>query len=239
MSAHLLIVEDDPALTTILEAAINYGGFTSKAAASGGEALSLFANDRFDAVLMDLGLPDRDGGELLQQLRTQSDVPILIVSGRGTEQDKIEALDLGADDFLAKPFLPGELLARIRAALRRATPADHGDDGRLVHGADDERQPVRVGALTLDPFDQTATLGDRGTVLSDAEYKVLKALATNADRLVSKPDILRVLYGDEEPRETKVVDVYISRIRQKLKGIGAEDDLILNRRGMGWTFRQP
>src|SRR5687768_3384990 len=150
MSARILLVEDDPPLLTILQAAMSYGGFKSEAARSGAEAIEAFRNRRFDAVLVDLGLPDLDGTDLLHTLREISDVPILVVSGRDTERDKIDALDRGADDFIPKPFLPGELLARIRSALRRY---------RSLHGAAEEarmpeaelRDPIEIGPLILDP----------------------------------------------------------------------------------------
>lgn len=232
MTARILVIEDDPALLTILEAAIAYGGFTSHAVRSGREGADLFGGGGFDAVLLDLGLPDFDGGELLKTLRQMSDVPIIVVSGRGTERDKIEALDLGADDYVAKPFLPGELLARIRAALRRYSTVSR--DG----GADDERNPVTIGALTIDPFHQTAAIDGRQASLNDAEYKVLKTLAAKQGEVVPRSELLGALYGDELPSETKIVEVYISHIRKKLRELSPED-LITNQRGRGWVLRVP
>ena len=123
MAARILVIEDDPALLTILKAALDYGGFKEELVGSGADVVAAFKRRGFDAVLIDLGLPDVYGAEVLRELRADLDVPILVVSGRGSERDKIDALDLGADDYVSKPFLPGELLARIRAALRRhATP---------------------------------------------------------------------------------------------------------------------
>ena len=107
MTARILLVEDDPALLSILTAAIGFGGFSSDPVRTGLEALKAFERGGFDAVLMDLGLPDMDGGEVLTSLRAMTDIPIIVVSGRGSERDKIQALDLGADDYVAKPFLPG------------------------------------------------------------------------------------------------------------------------------------
>ena len=232
MTARILVVEDDPALLTILEAAIAYGGFTSHPVRSGREAAELFQGGGFDAVLLDLGLPDFDGGELLKTLRQMSDVPIIVVSGRGTEQDKIEALDLGADDYVPKPFLPGELLARIRAALRRSAGGGRGGV------ADDDRNPVRIGALTLDPFHQTAAIDSREAALNDAEYKVLKTLASSHGEVVPRSELLGALYGDDIPTETKIVEVYISHIRKKLREL-THEELITNRRGRGWVLRVP
>lgn len=234
MPARILLVEDDPALLTTLQASIDYGGFTGQAVRSGRGALEAFNTGAFDAVLIDLGLPDMDGGEVLRALREISDVPILVVSGRGTERDRIEALDGGADDFIPKPFLPGELLARIRAALRRHQTQR---DRPAVEPADG-RDPIHVGALTLDPFHRTAELHGRKAVLSDAEYKVLNTLATSDASVVSKAALLKTLYDSDALEETRIVEVYISNIRRKLRGLH-ECELILNFRGRGWKLVIP
>ena len=239
MSAHLLVVEDDPALLYMLEAAIAYGGYTSQSARSGHEAIAVFKNGRFNGILMDLGLPDFDGGELLKTLRTLSDLPILVVSGRGSEQDKIAALDNGADDFVPKPFLPGELLARIRAALRRHSQPDGSGAPQPVPSSDEEdRNPLEVGRLMLDPHSRTAKLAGGEVALTDAEYKLLRVLAMNPDRLVSRAKLLEALYG-AEVRETHIVEVLISYLRRKLRPLLDGEEIIVNRRGQGWMLRTP
>lgn len=238
MSAHLLVVEDDPALLSILEASISFGGFTNQAARSGHEALAMFKGGRFDGILMDLGLPDFDGGDLLRTFRSTSNIPIIVVSGRGTERDKIEALDMGADDFVAKPFLPGELLARIRAALRRHASVDELPQGSDAANEASDRQPIQAGILTLDPFDRTAKIGGGEVSLTEAEYKLLKVLALNANTIVSRAALLEALYG-QEVRETHIVEVLISYVRRKLRPLLDGDDLIVNRRGQGWILRTP
>ncbi|WP_114951836.1 response regulator transcription factor [Sphingosinicella terrae] len=234
MSALILLVEDDPALLTLLQASVSYGGFTSESVASGRAALDIFRSRSFDAVLVDLGLPDLDGGEVLRKLREMSDVPILVVSGRDSERDKIDALDRGADDYIPKPFLPGELLARIRAALRR-----HQSQGASKEGSSpDARDPIWVGALKLDPFHRTAELRGRTTVLSDAEFKILCALATSGEDVVSKSALLKTLYDSDAAGETRIVEVYISNIRRKLRSI-EEEEVIFNVRGRGWKIVIP
>ena len=240
MTARLLVIEDDPALLFMLEAALSYGGFSSRSAATGLEAIDAFKSEQFDAVLMDLGLPDFDGGELLRIFRQMSDIPIIIVSGRGAEQDKIEALDLGADDFVPKPFLPGELLARIRAALRRAAPLSREDAAIAVRAMQTEEQgAIRLGAMTLKPSERMLEVQGRQILLTDGEYRVLQTLVANPDATVPKSAILEALYGQDDARETKIVDVYISRIRQKLRQIEGGEDLIQNFRGRGWSLRTP
>lgn len=233
MSPQVLVVEDDAALLAMLQAALAYGGFESDAVSRGADAVAALQSGRFDAVLLDLGLPDCPGEELLQRLRALSDLPIIVVSGRGTERDKIEALDLGADDFVAKPFLPGELLARIRAALRRYAVRQN----RVPE--DPARSPLRVGALTLDPLHCSVGLGGAKAELSAAEFQVLQRVAAGRGATVSRAELLAEIYGDNAPAETNGVDVYISRLRAKLRDLPGGADLIANVRGQGWRLRAP
>ena len=238
MSAEILLVEDDPALLAILRASTDFGGFSNRPVANGEDAISELEGGGIDAVLLDLGLPDYDGKDLLKKLRSISDVPIIVVSGRGTEADKIEALDLGADDYVAKPFLPGELLARIRAALRRyASRQDRPETGGSADDAD--RHPTSYGALSLDPLDTSASLHGLKVVLNAAEYQVLRALAAATGTVVSRRQLLEVLYGETPPEDTNVVDVYISRIRAKLRRLPGGEDLLSTVRGQGWRLRMP
>lgn len=239
MTARILLVEDDAALLSILTAAIGFGGFSSEAVKTGLEALKAFERGGFDAVLMDLGLPDMDGGEVLTSLRAISDVPIIVVSGRGTERDKIQALDLGADDYVAKPFLPGELLARLRAALRRHRRArGAGGSGDEAVAPDAERLPVRLGPVTLDPLRRSAEAGGQEVILNETEYKVMSLLARERGSIVGRQEVLEALYGEAPPKETRIVDVYISNIRKKLAGLPGGEDLIATYRGRGWMVRR-
>ena len=235
MTARILLVEDDPALLSMLRAAVVYGGFSEESVASGREAIARFKAGSFDAVLIDLGLPDLDGSEVLLSLRGISDVPILVVSGRGAERDKIALLDLGADDYIAKPFLPGELLARLRAALRRhRAQAEPGEAAPA-----DDRQPIRVGPLTLDPFDRSVSSEGGSAMLTDGEFTILKALIGAPGTFVPKDELLRALYcNDQPPAETRIVEVYVSNIRRKLRDL-CEEEWILNARGRGWKLDLP
>lgn len=239
MTARILLVEDDPALLSILTAAIGFGGFTSDSVKTGLEAMRAFERGGFDAVLMDLGLPDMDGGEVLTKLRKTSDIPILVVSGRGSERDKIQALDLGADDYIAKPFLPGELLARLRAALRRHR-RQHGPGAAQpsAAAADEERMPIRLGQVTLDPLRRSAEAGGQTVSLNETEYKVLSLLARERGTIVARQTMLEALYGKAPPKESRIVDVYISNIRKKLANLPGGEDLIATYRGRGWMVRR-
>jgi DNA-binding response OmpR family regulator len=233
VSARLLLVEDEAALLAILKAAVDFGGFESEFVTRGSDAIEALERGTFDAVLLDLGLPDMPGQQLLPVLRDITDAPIIVVSGRGTEQDKIEALDLGADDYVAKPFLPGELLARIRAALRRAPARAARED------KSEERQPLRVGSMVLDPLDRTVKLADRTIEFNRAEYRLLRRLAAEPGEIVPRAALLEVLYGEEAPPETRIVDVYVSRIRGKLRQLPGGEELITSVRGVGWVLRAP
>lgn len=235
LTAHLLLVEDEPALLAILKAAVEFGGYTSDEVSRGDLAREALQRGCYDAVLLDLGLPDTQGNDLLPALRGITDAPIIVVSGRGTEQDKIAALDLGADDFVAKPFLPGELLARIRAVLRRAGGQGQNGGGG---GGEAARQPLQVGALVLDPLDNSVSLGGETVQLNRAEYRVLRRLADEPGATVARAALLEVLYGEEFPAESRIVDVYVSRIRAKLRQLPGGDDLISSIRGTGWCLRE-
>jgi DNA-binding response OmpR family regulator len=234
VSAHILLVEDDPGLLAVLQASLTYGGFTSEPVSRGSDALQALRDRRFDAVLLDLGLPDCAGEDLLPRLREVSDIPIIVVSGRGTERDKIEALDLGADDFVAKPFLPGELLARVRASLRRYRAA-----GRAPSPADQHRDRMQVGALILDPVHRSVSLQGGEAIFNAVEFKILQLLVGGKGETVSRGALLAELYGQGAPAETNVVDVYISRVRAKLRDLPGGEDLIGTVRGEGWKFRVP
>ena len=240
MTARLLLVEDDPALLAVLKAAVSYGGFASHSVATAADATVALQAGGFDALLLDLGLPDAEGDELLPRFRALTDIPILVVSGRAAEQDKIAALDRGADDFIAKPFLPGELLARIRVALRRAArDSQAGTAPPQGSGAAPQEEPIWAGAMKLDPAGMTVTVEGFSVDLVPSEYRLLRRLARDCGSPVSRADLLEELYGDEAPSESNIVDVYISRIRAKLRPLPGGEDFVANIRGLGWKLRTP
>jgi two-component system KDP operon response regulator KdpE len=232
LSNRILVVEDDEALMTVLNAALDYGGYEAVGASTGADAMSLFKQEAFGGVLLDIGLPDVQGGTLLREMRRLSDLPIIVVSGHDSERDKVTMLDLGADDFVAKPFLPGELLARLRAAKRRAVPVQQA---RVAS----EPSYVRLGRLELDPLLSVVALDGQKIDLTPAEYAILQALMLCRHKPLSQEDLMRELYGTEERPQSAVVKVYMARLRSKLREVGAEGDRILNRRGQGWVLLDP
>ncbi len=231
MSPKILIVEDDPDLRLVLESSLSLGDYDSRAARDGHAALELIRSEPFDGILLDLGLPDIEGTELLRALRGLTTAPIIVVSGRDTERDKIEALDMGADDYVPKPFLPGELLARIRAALRRQSVTGSGSIAAPDHGF-----PQRLGRLVLEPRDQSAQVGDRRVALTELEFRLLRTLAASAGAPVDRAALFEALYGPDDSRSSKIVEVHLGHVRRKLQGLTGVD-LIENRRGRGWILR--
>ncbi len=199
---HLLLVEDDPATLHVLEATLDYGGFASDVATTALDALQRLNARAYDAVLLDLGLPDLDGSHLIKTLRTNSDIPIMVVSGRGTEQDKIASLDLGADDFIAKPFLPGELLARIRAVLRRRGPS----------------MAVAANDITEEDGEPTAAAAHDGDVrFARLEGNLFKLLENRGDDVVTYDEIIDAIWGRDKPRGQSHVRVLVGQLRRKLE----------------------
>ncbi len=198
---HLLLVEDDPATLHVLEATLEYGGFASDVATTALDALQRLNDRSYDAVLLDLGLPDLDGSHLIKTLRTNSDVPIMVVSGRGTEQDKIASLDLGADDFVAKPFLPGELLARIRAVLRRRGPS-------LAMAAND---------IIEENGGPAPAIPDGDVRFARLEGNLFKLLEGRGDDVVTYDDIIEAIWGRDKPRGQSHVRVLVGQLRRKLE----------------------
>ncbi|MCJ8157461.1 response regulator transcription factor [Sphingomonas sp. LaA6.9] len=227
MGNRVLIVEDEPTLLHVLEATLEYGGFESVVARTGRAAVELFDSGGIDAVLLDLGLPDLDGSELLKQLRERSNLPIIVVSGHDTESDRIAALDLGADDFVPKPFLPGELLARIRAALRRyETPAAAAETA----GADSD-------TLNIDPVQPLVTVSGEIIYLTTHEHKLLTTLAARMDRAVTVDEIVTEIWGSADPLHQGNLRVLIHKLREKIEANPKAPRFLLTVHGIGYRLR--
>jgi len=198
------VVDDEPAILRTVRANLDRRGFRVDTAATAQEALE-HSLMRPDLILLDLGLPDGDGLEVIRRVREQSDAPIIVLSARGAERDKVRALDLGADDYLTKPFGLDELYARIRVALRHST--------RLPGSG-----PVfRSGDLQLDVEHRRVTVGGEEVHLTPTEYTLLVALAKNADRVVTDAMLLREVWGPQYGDEDHYLHVYVARLRKKIE----------------------
>lgn len=218
----ILILEDEPALREQLYKQLSAEQFACDTAADGREGLFLGEENPYDLAIIDLGLPLLDGGEVIRQLRArQRNFPILILTARGAWQDKVEGLEAGADDYLTKPFHPEELIARIRALLRRAS----GQASPLLC----------CGPLTIDTSARQVSLNDQPVELTGYEYNTLECLALNPGKYLSKTELTEHLYAQDYDRDSNVIEVFIRRLRKKLDPEG-ELNLISTRRGMGYKF---
>ena len=218
----ILILEDEPALREQLHKQLSAEQFACDTAADGREGLFLGQENPYDLAIVDLGLPLLDGSEVIRQLRAQQrNFPILILTARGAWQDKVEGLEAGADDYLTKPFHPEELIARVRALLRRAS----GQASPLLH----------LGPLSIDTSARQVSLKDQPVELTGYEYNTLEYLALNRGKYLSKTELTEHLYAQDYDRDSNVIEVFIRRLRKKLDPAG-ELDLISTRRGMGYRF---
>jgi two-component system KDP operon response regulator KdpE len=212
--AAILVVEDDLDTRRSMAAYLRGRGHAVREAATVHEALSAFEAARPDLILLDLGLPDLDGASVVRRVRAEATTPILIVSARDREEDKVSALEAGADDYVIKPFGMGELLARIHALLRRAAGPAADDTG-----------VVTLGALRLDPSRREVTVSGRAVHLTPREYEVLKVLVAHAGHLVTHGRLLRAVWGTNYGDEAHYVHVYVSQIRRKLANADPEGRL--------------
>jgi two-component system KDP operon response regulator KdpE len=223
----VLVVEDEPQVMRFLRATLPDHGYRMVEAATGAQALVEASTRGPDLVLLDLGLPDLDGVEVTRRIREWSGVPILVVSARGQERDKVEALDAGADDYLTKPFGTEELLARMRVALRHAARVK-GEDGGSAFEAGDLR--VDLGARLV-------FLRGEEVRLTRTEYRLLAVLVQNAGRVVTHRQLLKEVWGPGSSGETHYLRVYMAQLRHKLEDDPAQPRYLLTETGVGYRLR--
>ncbi len=224
MSAHVLIVDDDTRLAAMVSDYLDAAGFTIAKAASGKAAAIAMARMRFDAVILDLMLPDCDGFDLCRRIRTQSDVPVLMLTARGEETDRIVGLELGADDYLPKPFNPRELLARLRAILRRNKGGQVAD------------QVMCFGRLQIDPGSRGVRVDGQDRTMTSYQFDLLVALARNAGLVLNRERLLDLVKGEEIEAFDRSVDVHVSRIRSVIEDDPKHPRRIITVRGSGYVF---
>lgn len=227
----LLLIEDDRDLSASIADALAGQGYAVRIAATARDGLSAWDAARPDLVLLDLGLPDLDGTVVIRRIRKEAATPILILSARHLEADRIRALDLGADDYVTKPFGVGEVMARIRALLRRSAGPARDLEGRIA-----------VGSVLLDVASHAVTVAGRPVELTPREFEVLKVLLTHAGRLVTHGRLLRAVWGTAYSDESHYAHVYVSQIRRKLAAVDPGGDvrgLIVSEPGVGYRVRGP
>jgi len=220
-----LLVEDDARLAALTREYLEGHGVAVVVVGDGRRGLAEALGGRYDVVLLDLMLPEKDGLEVCRELRGRSDVPVIVLTARGEEADRVMGLELGADDYLAKPYSPRELLARIRAVTRRAK-------GR----AGPARGAVRVAGLLVDPAARTVSLDGREVHLTGYEFALLEALARRAGRILSREQLMELARGSAEEAFDRSIDVHVSRLRQKLGDDPRRPRLIKTVRGLGYVL---
>jgi two-component system, OmpR family, KDP operon response regulator KdpE len=222
----VLAVDDEPRMLDFLRVSLHQQGLQVHEAQTGEEALERVRADRPDLVLLDVGLPDMDGFETLQQVRALSNVPVIMVTVRADEADRIRGLTLGADDYVTKPFSPGELAARIKAVLRRTGGTESPPTGPLV--VDDR--------LQIDFDEREAIVEGQRVRLRPTEHRLLQQLVLNAGRTQTFETILAQVWGPEYREESHYVHLYVTYLRQKIEPDPSNPRYILSRRGVGYSF---
>jgi two-component system KDP operon response regulator KdpE len=224
---YILVVEDEPQMQKFLRMSLASEGYRVVEATKGQEGIDLARTHNPDLVLLDLGLPDMDGTDVTKALREWSAKPIIVISARGQEEDKIRALDAGADDYLTKPFATGELMARIRVALRRT-----------AHAGQERPEPVlEVGGLAMDLDKRQVFVGGSEVHLTPNEYKLLTVLMKNAGRVLTHRQLLKEVWGPAYASQTQYLRVYMVQLRHKLEADSARPRYLVTEPGVGYRLK--
>jgi two-component system, OmpR family, response regulator RegX3 len=228
----ILVVEDEESISQPFAEALRRAGFEALVTATAAGALQLADSEEPDLVMLDLALPDGDGRDVCRELRRRSDVPIVMLTARGTEMDKIVGLELGADDYVVKPFSAAEVISRIRAVLRRSGPRENGSRAELT-------KPVSVREVELDPASRIARFRGKELELSRKEFDLLAMLMRNAGRVVTREDLMSGVWDTNWFGSTKTLDVHVGWLRRKLEDDSADPTYIETVRGVGFRFAAP
>ncbi len=223
----ILTADDDPQLLRLVARNLQFEGYEVLTASDGKQALELVETKSPDLVLLDVMMPRMDGFTVCQRVREFSSVPIIIITARGQDQDKVRGLDLGADDYLTKPFSIDELLARVRAVLRRAQFAANDQSHTM-------RNVVAIGDLTIDYAQHLVTNGGKEVILTPIEYRILSYLAQNAGRVVTQDLLLEHVWGGEYVGESHMLQVNVNRLRRKLEPDPSHPRYVITKVGVGY-----
>jgi len=226
-SSTILLVDDEDSVQKLLAYPLERDGFRVLQARDGEEALARFADEHVDLVVLDLMLPKLDGLEVCKRLRAESEVPIIMLTARDDELDKVVWLELGADDYITKPFSIREFRSRVRALLRRAS----------VARSNGQQNVISAHGLTIDIGRRSVEIDGRGVQLTYVEFELLRTLASHPGRVYSRRMLLEALWGGADYREPRTIDVHVRHLREKLEPDPAEPEYILTVRGVGYRFR--
>lgn len=219
----ILIIDDEPQIRKLLRVSLNAYGYNIDEAKNGQDGINNAAVFKPDLILVDLGLPDIDGKEVVRRIRDWSNLPIIILTARDQEQEKIDALDAGADDYVTKPFGIGELLARMRVCLRRSIDGD--------------TEPVLTcGGLCIDLLLRRVTVDDREIKLTPTEYEIIKTMAQHPNRVLTHKQLLKAVWGNSYDDDTHYIRVYIGQLRRKIETDPAQPRYIITESGVGYRL---
>lgn len=223
---NILVIEDDKSIQNFIRITLKTKGYGCILADDGLAGISYFYANNPDLILLDLGLPDVEGMEVLDQIRKESEIPVIIVSARGLEQEKVQALDAGADDYITKPFHAGELLARIRVALRHRS------------GMPKQGESFEMETFKMDFEKRKVTVGEEEVHLTPIEYKMLKLLVTNAGRVLTHHYIQKEVWGYDTTDDYQSIRVFMANIRRKIEEDSTKPRFILTEVGVGYRFAE-
>ena len=229
-SARILVVDDENAVQTLLGYPLRKDGYEVVTAHDGREALDRFAEQRFDLVVLDIMLPKLDGIEVCRRLRSRSQVPIIMLTAKDDEVDKVLGLEMGADDYITKPFSVREFRSRVRAALRRSEMAS----SRRTDG-----EPIVAGDLRIDFERRAVEVRSDPVVLTYVEFEILAVLAASPGRVLTRERLLEHVWGDSAYRDPRTVDVHIRHLREKIEDDPKHPEYLFTVRGVGYRFREP
>jgi DNA-binding response OmpR family regulator len=226
--ARILLVDDEQAVQTLLTYPLRKEGYEVVEAKDGQEALDRFGEERFDLVVLDIMLPKLDGIEVCRRLRTRSQVPIIMLTAKGDEVDKVAGLEMGADDYITKPFSVREFRSRVKAALRR---------GKMAGAGESQGEPISAGDLEIDFERRTTRIRGTAVRLTYVEFEILAALAANPGKVQSREALLDSVWGDSTYRDPRTVDVHIRHLREKIERDPGDPEYLFTVRGVGYRFR--
>ncbi len=224
----ILVVDDEKLLVKGIKFNLENEGYTVETAFDGEEALRLAREMQFDMIILDLMLPKIDGLEVCRRIREFINTPVIMLTAKGEDTDKLIGFEYGADDYITKPFNIMELKARIRAIFRRSGNADRADQSRRV----------KVGTIELDGFERNVYVDGNHVVLTAKEFDLLEMLMRNAGRVYSRENLLNIVWGYEYPGDIRTVDVHIRHLREKIEKNPAEPEYIITKWGVGYYFKQ-